>query len=94
MNRRIFKISIILMMISLVSIPCNLGKFDGSDLSSDENSSNQYSSKEGGFSMQEVQDYTISEVLGGIEIDSTWCSTRSGTWYANIWQPDRSGTDQ
>jgi hypothetical protein len=68
MKRKIFKISIILMMISLVSIACNLGKFEGSDSSSDDNSSNEYSSKEGGFSIQKVQDYTFSEVLGGIEM--------------------------
>lgn len=68
MNKRIFKLLLIMMVIALVSIACNLGKFDGSDLSGDENSNNEYSSKEGGFSIRKMDTYTFSEVLGGIEM--------------------------
>lgn len=68
MNKRIFKFSIVLMIIALVSIACNIGKFDSNDMSRDGNSDDKYSSQEGGFSFQKVKDYTISEVLGGIEM--------------------------
>ncbi len=63
MNKRIFKFLIIFLVVAMVSIACNIGKFEGSDVSEDE-----YSSQEGGFSLQKVKDYTISEVLGGVEM--------------------------
>lgn len=73
MNRRIFKLSFIFIVISMVSIACNLGKFGNNDLSEDE-----YSSNEGGFSIQKMKDYTFSEVLGGIEMTATGAQPEVG----------------
>lgn len=63
MHKRIFKFLIIVMVISLSSIACNLGKFESNDLFGEE-----YTSEEGGFSIQKVKDYTFADVLGGIEM--------------------------
>ncbi len=63
MNKRILKFLIIVLVISLSSIACNLGKFESNDLFGEE-----YSSEEGGFSIQKVKDYTFADVLGGIEM--------------------------
>lgn len=63
MNKRILKFFIIVLIVSLSSIACNLGKFVSNDLGGEE-----YSSNEGGFSIQKVQDYTFADVLGGIEM--------------------------
>ncbi len=63
MKKRNLKIFIIVMVISMVSMACNLGK-----LKSDNFLGEEYSSAEGGFSFQQVKDYTFTEILGGIEM--------------------------
>lgn len=63
MNKRIIKFLFIVLVISLSSIACNLGKFESNEMFGEE-----YSSEEGGFSIQKVKDYTFADVLGGIEM--------------------------
>ena len=68
MKKRLFTLLIVILVIFLGTVACNIGSFDNNKNSEDEISSNEYSSKEGGFSFEIVEDYTINEILAGVEM--------------------------
>ena len=68
MKNRLLKLLIVILVIFLGTVACNIGSFDNNKNSEDEISSNEYSSKEGGFSFEIVEDYTLNEILAGVEM--------------------------
>jgi hypothetical protein len=68
MKKRSFKLLIVILVIFLGTVACNISSFGNNKNSEDEISSNEYSSKEGGFSFEIVEDYTINEILAGVEM--------------------------
>lgn len=88
MKKRFLKFLIILMVISMVSMACNFSKSKSSDLLGDE-----YSSAEGGFSFQQVRDFTLAEILGGVEMTATGAIAEVGPGFQIFgWKTDNEKT--
>lgn len=90
MNKRCVRFLIIVMVISMVSIACNLGKPKSSNILGEE-----YSSAEGGFSFRQVKDYTFTEILGGIEMTAPGAEAEVGPGFQIFgWLTDQEKTTQ
>ncbi len=70
-KRKIVFLGIIILVL-VVSMACNLGKSSGGGedegIFSSEESEDIFTSKEGGFSFKKLDDYTINEILAGVEM--------------------------
>ena len=65
MKKRNIVFLVLLMIVFIVTMGCNLGKTTTSKDSNDD-----YTSDEGGFSFQILEDYSVNEVLAGVEMVS------------------------
>ncbi|MDO9088333.1 MAG: hypothetical protein Q7U53_19160 [Anaerolineaceae bacterium] len=63
MKKRNIAFMVLIMIVLIVSMACNLGKSTSS-----KDSNEIYTSDEGGFSFQILEDYTVNEVLAGVEM--------------------------
>jgi hypothetical protein len=89
MNNRYLKFLMIVVVISFVSMACNLGK-----IKSNNNLGEEYSSAEGGFSFQQVKEYTFTEILGGVEMTAPGVKTEIGPGFQIFgWLTDQEQTN-
>jgi hypothetical protein len=65
MKKRNIAFMVLIMIVLIVTMSCNLGKSTSS-----KNSNDVYTSDEGGFSFQILEDYSVNEVLAGVEMVS------------------------